>query len=77
MSSRPWRCSSSLYFSKLLDSWPSNVRELENISTACITATGDFIDLSDLAVGRTSLYRYLKRDGYEGQPRAHSTGAAA
>jgi two-component system, NtrC family, response regulator HydG len=29
--------------------WPGNVRELENvISTACITATGDFIDLSDL-----------------------------
>ena len=28
--------------------WPGNVRELENvISTACITATGDFIDLSD------------------------------
>src|ERR1700757_2178585 len=30
-----------------------------------------------LGIGRTSLYRYLKRDGYEGQPRAHSTGAAA
>src|SRR6201993_1387121 len=106
--------------------WPGNVRELENvISTACITATGDFIDISDLpehlqhrtprlagdeewrplslddvrkihiqkvlqmcngnrlraaqilGIGRTSLYRYLKRDGYEGQPRAHSTGAAA
>lgn len=29
--------------------WPGNVRELDNvISTACITATGDFIDLSDL-----------------------------
>lgn len=29
--------------------WPGNVRELENvISTACITATGDFIDISDL-----------------------------
>ena len=29
--------------------WPGNVRELENvISTACITAIGDFIDLSDL-----------------------------
>jgi DNA-binding NtrC family response regulator len=28
---------------------PGNARELENvISTACITATGDFIDLSDL-----------------------------
>jgi DNA-binding NtrC family response regulator len=92
--------------------WPGNVRELENvISSACITATGDFIDLSDLpehlqyrgstashgddwrplsldevcivhiqkvlelcqgnrlraaqilGIGRTSLYRYLKRDG--------------
>jgi DNA-binding NtrC family response regulator len=29
--------------------WPGNVRELENvISSACITATGDFIDLTDL-----------------------------
>ncbi|MBV9885038.1 MAG: sigma-54-dependent Fis family transcriptional regulator [Acidobacteria bacterium] len=29
--------------------WPGNVRELENvISSACITATGDFIDLGDL-----------------------------
>ncbi len=29
--------------------WPGNVRELENvISTACITATGDFIDIPDL-----------------------------
>lgn len=29
--------------------WPGNVRELENaISSACITAAGDFIDLSDL-----------------------------
>lgn len=27
--------------------WPGSVRELENvISTACITATGDFIDIS-------------------------------
>jgi DNA-binding NtrC family response regulator len=91
--------------------WPGNVRELENvISSACITATGDFIDLADLpehlqhragqnthqdqwrplslddvrkvhiqrvldmcagnrlraaqilGIGRTSLYRYLKRD---------------
>ena len=88
--------------------WPGNVRELENaISTACITTTGDFIDLADLpeqlqrrgakgsewqplsleemrdahiervlelcqgnrlraaqvlGIGRTSLYRYLKRD---------------
>lgn len=94
--------------------WPGNVRELENvISSACITATGDFIDLGDLpehlqhpdprsmegddwkplslenvrkmhirrvlelcrgnrlraaqilGIGRTSLYRYLKRDGYD------------
>jgi DNA-binding NtrC family response regulator len=92
--------------------WPGNVRELENVvSSACITATGDFIDLADLpeqlqhrnngsssgddwrplslddvrkvhiqrvlemcqgnrlraaqilGIGRTSLYRYLKRDG--------------
>ena len=106
--------------------WAGNVRELENvISTACITATGDFIDLSDLpehlqhrsprrpgdedwqplsldevrkvhiqkvlqmcngnrlraaqilGIGRTSLYRYLKRDGCEVGVRAHSTGAAA
>jgi len=91
--------------------WPGNVRELENvISSACITASGDFIDLADLpenlqhraprtpqgdpwrplaldeirklhiqrvldlcqgnrlraaqvlGIGRTSLYRYLKRD---------------
>jgi transcriptional regulator with PAS, ATPase and Fis domain len=104
--------------------WPGNVRELENvISTACITATGDFIDISDfpehlhhratrlagdedwrplsleevrkvhiqkvlqmcngnrlraaqiLGIGRTSLYRYLKRDGYDVRPR--SSGAAA
>ena len=95
--------------------WPGNVRELENvISSACITATGDFIDLADLpehlqhrgprtaqgdewrplsldevrkvhmervldmcqgnrlraaqilGIGRTSLYRYLKRDGVDG-----------
>jgi DNA-binding NtrC family response regulator len=94
--------------------WPGNVRELENvISSAAITATGDFIDLADLpeqlqhrqvpgvageewrplsleevrkahiqrvlemcqgnrlraaqilGIGRTSLYRYLKRDGYD------------
>ena len=106
--------------------WPGNVRELENvISTACITATGDFIDLSDLpehlqhhsprlpgdedwqplsleevgkvhiqkvlqmcngnrlraaqilGIGRTSLYRYLKRDGCDVKARAHSSGAAA
>jgi transcriptional regulator with PAS, ATPase and Fis domain len=95
----------------LQHAWPGNVRELENvISSACITATGDFIDLPDLpehlqhrgsrpvqgdewrplsldevrkahiqrvldmcqgnrlraaqilGIGRTSLYRYLKRD---------------
>jgi transcriptional regulator with PAS, ATPase and Fis domain len=106
--------------------WPGNVRELENvISTACITATGDFVDISDLpenpqhrsprlsdegdwrplsldevrkhhiqkvlqmcngnrlraaqilGIGRTSLYRYLKRDGYEVRPHPHSSGAAA
>src|SRR5258707_6258967 len=29
--------------------WPGNVRELENvISSACITASGEFIDLDDL-----------------------------
>jgi len=104
--------------------WPGNVRELENvISTACITATGDFIDISDLpeqlqhrnsrmttdedwrplsldevrklhiqkvlqmcngnrlraaqilGIGRTSLYRYLKRDGFDVRP--HTNGAAA
>lgn len=92
--------------------WPGNVRELENvISSASITAMGDFIDIADLpeqlhhrtmhesddedwrplsldavrknhiqkvleichgnrlraahilGIGRTSLYRYLKRDG--------------
>src|SRR5271166_64351 len=33
----------------LQHNWPGNVRELENvISTACITAMGDFIDISDL-----------------------------
>lgn len=32
--------------------WPGNVRELENvISSACITAAGDFIDLADLPEG--------------------------
>lgn len=94
--------------------WPGNVRELENvISSASITAMGDFIDIADLpeqlqrrgpgivdrddwrplsleevrrqhiqrvlamckgnrlraaqvlGIGRTSLYRYLKQDGYE------------
>jgi len=106
--------------------WPGNVRELENvISSACITATGDFIDLTDLpehlqrrnpesaegddwrslslaelrkmhiqrvldickgnrlraaqvlGIGRTSLYRYLKRDGENTKPMARSGGAAA
>jgi DNA-binding NtrC family response regulator len=104
--------------------WPGNVRELENvISSACITATGDFIDLIDLpehmqqqaprppagdewrplsleevrkihiqrvlemcqgnrlraahilGIGRTSLYRYLKRDGVSERPRT-AVGAA-
>src|SRR5438105_6416475 len=104
--------------------WPGNVRELENvISSSCITATGDFIDLADLpeqlqhrqkgsregedwkplsleevrkvhiqrvlemcqgnrlraaqflGIGRTSLYRYLKRDGLE--IRKEKTGGAA
>ncbi|HKV60638.1 MAG TPA: hypothetical protein VJO16_01895 [Candidatus Acidoferrum sp.] len=33
----------------LRHAWPRNVRELENvISSACITATGEFIDLADL-----------------------------
>jgi len=98
----------------LRHAWPGNVRELENvISSACITAMGDFIDLADLpeqlqqrdarslegdawkplsldevrkvhiqrvlemcqgnrlraaqflGIGRTSLYRYLKRDGVD------------
>jgi transcriptional regulator with PAS, ATPase and Fis domain len=106
--------------------WPGNVRELENvISSACITATGDFIDLADLpehlqqrntrpaagddwrplsleevrkqhiqrvlelcrgnrlraahilGIGRTSLYRYLKRDGYDVKGAEKSGGAAA
>src|SRR5216684_2115130 len=105
--------------------WPGNVRELENvISSACITATGDFIDLADLpeqlqqrdarslegdgwkplsldevrkvhiqhvlemcqgnrlraaqflGIGRTSLYRYLKRDGVDTR-KDKSGGAAA
>lgn len=105
--------------------WPGNVRELENvISSACITATGDFIDLHDLpeqlqhrgsrggevndwrplsleevrkvhirkvlelcqgnrlraaqilGIGRTSLYRYLKRDNADTN-RQEKSGAAA
>src|SRR5258708_8340791 len=36
----------------LQHAWPGNVRELENvISSASITATGDFIDLPDLPEG--------------------------
>jgi len=36
----------------LQHSWPGNVRELENVlSSACITAAGDFIDLADLPEG--------------------------
>ena len=107
--------------------WPGNVRELENvISSASITATGDFIDLGDLpeqlrhrgtnvvngedwrplsleeirkvhiqrvlemcqgnrlraaqilGIGRTSLYRYLKRDGPPSLPsRSEKSGGAA
>ena len=106
--------------------WPGNVRELENvISSACITATGDFIDLADLpeqlqhrsaggvvgddwrplslegvrkvhiqrvldmcqgnrlraaqvlGIGRTSLYRYLKRTVQGSRSKAESGGAAA
>jgi DNA-binding NtrC family response regulator len=106
--------------------WPGNVRELENvISSACITATGDFIDIGDmpehlqqhsmrskegeewkplslnevrklhirrvlemsqgnrlraaqiLGIGRTSLYRYLKRDGSQTKSKEKSGGAAA
>src|SRR6266704_3509310 len=105
--------------------WPGNVRELENvISSACITTTGDFVDLGDLpehlqhrgslspqgddwrplslaevrkmniqrvlemcqgnrlraaqvlGIGRTSLYRYLKRDAVDIR-REKSGGAAA
>jgi len=110
----------------LQHSWPGNVRELENvISSAAITATGDFIDLDDLpeqlqhrgqrdadgdewrplsleevrkihiqrvldmcqgnrlraaqvlGIGRTSLYRYLKRDGYETRVHEKSGSASA
>src|SRR5690242_4201335 len=101
--------------------WPGNVRELENvISSASITAMGDFIDIADLpeqlqrrgpgagdredwrplsleevrkqhiqrvlamckgnrlrasqvlGIGRTSLYRYLKQDGYDEAVKARS-----
>jgi DNA-binding NtrC family response regulator len=103
----------------LQHSWPGNVRELENvISSAAITASGEFIDLDDLpehlqhrasrvpasddwrplsldevrdlhiqrvlgmcqgnrlraaqilGIGRTSLYRYLKRDQAEPKPKS-------
>jgi DNA-binding NtrC family response regulator len=109
----------------LQHAWPGNVRELENvISSASITAMGDFIDLADmpeqlqrpsgagrqqddwrplsldevrkqhiqrvlqmcqgnrlraaqiLGIGRTSLYRYLKRDGVESLHHG-KTGATA
>jgi Bacterial regulatory protein, Fis family len=30
-----------------------------------------------LGIGRTTLYRYLKRDGYEARPRAHTSIASA
>ena len=109
----------------LRHAWLGNVREMENaISSACRTATGDFIDLADLPVqlqhrearpveggdwkplsleevqkahiqrvlemcqgnrlraaqflgiGRTSLYRYLKRDGLDTR-KEKSGGAAA
>jgi DNA-binding NtrC family response regulator len=109
----------------LQHAWPGNVRELENvISSACITAPGDFIDLDDLpehmqrrgsrtaegddwrplsldevrkvhiqrvltmcqgnrlraaqilGIGRTSLYRYLKRDVQE-RPAAEKSGRAS
>ncbi|HET8923313.1 MAG TPA: sigma-54 dependent transcriptional regulator [Candidatus Acidoferrum sp.] len=108
----------------LQHAWPGNVRELENvISSGCITAGGDFIDIADLpehlqrgsaaaaggddwrplsldeigkrhiqrvlemckgnrlraaqilGIGRTSLYRYLKRDGYD--TTKEKTGGAA
>jgi len=110
----------------LQHAWPGNVRELENvISSACITATGDFIDLADLpehmqrrgprsgesdewrplsldevrkvhiqrvlhmcqgnrlraaqvlGIGRTSLYRYLKRDGHDHRAPEKSGRASA
>jgi two-component system, NtrC family, response regulator len=106
--------------------WSGDVRELENvISSTCITATDDFIDLPDLperfqsgevrtahadqwqplslddvrkvhiqrvlsmcqgnrlraaqilGIGRTSLYRYLKRDGSQGNSREQADGAVA
>jgi DNA-binding NtrC family response regulator len=110
----------------LQHNWPGNVRELENvISSACITAGGEFIDLDDLpehmqrrgprslegeewrplsledvqkvhiqrvltmcqgnrlraaqilGIGRTSLYRYLKRDGQQRRAPEKSGRASA
>jgi DNA-binding NtrC family response regulator len=110
----------------LQHNWPGNVRELENvISSACITAGGEFIDLDDLpehmqrrgprsldgeewrplsledvqkvhiqrvltmcqgnrlraaqilGIGRTSLYRYLKRDAQERRAPEKSGRASA
>jgi transcriptional regulator with PAS, ATPase and Fis domain len=51
----------------LQHSWPGNVRELENvISSACITATGDFIDLSDLP--ENLQYRGPRAEGDQWRP---------
>jgi len=110
----------------LQHNWPGNVRELENvISSACIIAGGEFIDLDDLpehmqrrgsrraegddwrplsldevrkvhiqrvlamcqgnrlrtaqilGIGRTSLYRYLKRDAQERSAPEKSDHASA
>ncbi len=110
----------------LQHSWPGNVRELENvISSAAITAAGDFIDIADLpehlqhrdprvpegdawrplslddvrrlhiqrvlqmcqgnrlraaqilGIGRTSLYRYLKRDAPGSRTHTRSGKATA
>jgi DNA-binding NtrC family response regulator len=45
IASMTWRVQKRL----LRHPWPGNVRELENvISSACITATGEFIDVADL-----------------------------
>ena len=104
--------------------WPGNVRELENvISSACITVTGECIDLADLplhlqqpsgsdredwrplilddvcklhikrvmemcdgnrgraaqvlGIGRTSLYRHIRREGEETTVQKHSKSAVA
>ena len=106
--------------------WPGNVRELENvISSACITTTSDFIDLTDLpehlqhqsprcaggedwnpmslnemrklhiqrvlemykgnrlraaqalGIGRTSLYRHLRRDSHATDAHKRSGSAVA